>query len=26
MVATSFPEFHALMQSLGASFADERRA
>jgi 3-phosphoshikimate 1-carboxyvinyltransferase len=25
MVATSFPEFHALMQGLGASFADERR-
>jgi 3-phosphoshikimate 1-carboxyvinyltransferase len=26
MVATSFPEFQALMQGLGASFADERRA
>jgi 3-phosphoshikimate 1-carboxyvinyltransferase len=26
MVATSFPEFDALMRGLGASFADERRA
>ena len=26
MIATSFPEFRALMESLGASFADGRRA